>query len=83
VGFNISFYLLLDKIYQEIAMLGSCLQALQSIINSVWGLLALSHEMGLEVGQSLVGHSLNLCSIFIPVHLVGRTNFGLQILWVG
>ncbi|KRY63611.1 hypothetical protein T4D_14450 [Trichinella pseudospiralis] len=34
--------------------------------------------MGLKLGQSLVGHSLSLCSIFVPAHLVGRTNFGLK-----
>jgi hypothetical protein len=33
------------------------------------------------LGQSLVGHSLNLCSIFILVHLVGKTNFGSKICW--
>ena len=36
--------------------------------------LALSYEMGLKLDQSLTGHSLSLCSIFIPVHLVGRTH---------
>ena len=30
---------------------------------------------GSQVGQSLVGHSLSLCSIFVPALLVGRTNF--------
>ena len=39
--------------------------------------------MGLKLGQPLVGCSLSLCSIFIPVHLVGRINFGLKVLWVG
>ena len=40
--------------------------------------------MGLRLGQSLVGHSLSLCSLFVPVFLVGRrsTNFGLQFVWV-
>jgi hypothetical protein len=33
-------------------------------------------EIGcLKLGQSFVGYSLNLCSIFIPENLVGRTNF--------
>ena len=40
--------------------------------------------MGLKLDQTLVGHSLNLCSIFIPVHLVGRINFGLRFCeWFG
>lgn len=45
--------------------------------------LALSHSWGLRLGQSLVGHSLNFYSIFIPAHLVGRTHCGLNVLWVG
>lgn len=42
------------------------------------------HGMGLRLGQSLVGHSPSLCSLFVPVFLVGRrsTNFGLQFVWV-
>jgi hypothetical protein len=39
--------------------------------------------MGLKLWQSLVGGALNLCSIFIPVHLVSRTNFGLKVMWLG
>lgn len=35
------------------------------------------------MGQSLVGHSLNLCSIFISAHLVDRTNFRPKGLWEG
>jgi hypothetical protein len=43
--------------------------------------LTLSHDQtGLELGQSLVGCSLNLCSIFISAYLVGRTNIGLKVL---
>jgi hypothetical protein len=38
--------------------------------------------MGLKVGQSLVGHSLNFHSILIFAPSVGRTNFGLKALWV-
>ena len=37
---------------------------------------------GSQVGP-LVGHSLSLCSNFVPGLLVGRTNFGSQVLWVG
>ena len=33
--------------------------------------LALSREVDLKLGQSLVGHFLNLCSIFTLVHPVG------------
>jgi hypothetical protein len=40
------------------------------------------HEVGLKLGQSLVGHSLDLCSIFIPALLVARTNFWLEDLWM-
>ena len=36
---------------------------------------------GLKLDQSLVGHSLNLCFIFIPVHFVVRTNSGCKVLW--
>jgi hypothetical protein len=45
--------------------------------------LVLVHGMDLKLGQSLVGHSLNLCSILISVLLVGRTNLGMKVLWVG
>lgn len=31
--------------------------------------------------QSLLGLYLNLCSIFIPVCLVGRTDFGLKVVF--
>lgn len=30
------------------------------------------------MGQLLVGHSLSLYNIFVPVHLVSRTQFGLR-----
>jgi len=33
--------------------------------------------MGPNLSQSLVGYSFSLFPIFIPAHLVGRTNFGL------
>lgn len=63
-------------------MLGSCLQVSQNIICP--GLdFSLSHVMVLKLGHSLIGHSLNLCSIFIPAYLVGSTNFGLKVLWLG
>jgi hypothetical protein len=39
--------------------------------------------MGLNLGHSLVTHSLILCSIFIPEHLLGRKHFGLKVLRVG
>ena len=32
--------------------------------------------MGINLGQSLFGYSLHLCSIFVFVQLVGRTYFG-------
>lgn len=35
------------------------------------------------LGQSFVGHFLSLCSIFIFVHPVDRTNFELKVFWVG
>jgi hypothetical protein len=38
--------------------------------------------MGLNLGQSLVDHSPSLCSIFFLAHLVGRTHFGSNTLWV-
>jgi hypothetical protein len=34
------------------------------------------------LGQSLVGHFFNLCSILIPALLEGRTNLRFKILWV-
>jgi hypothetical protein len=37
--------------------------------------------MGLKLGQSLIGHSVSLCSIFVH-ELIGRTNFGSKVLWV-
>jgi hypothetical protein len=60
----------------ETVMLGSCLQAQQSITNSVRG--CLSHE-----GWVSSWGSFSLCSIFMPAYLVGRTNLGLKVLWVG
>ena len=39
-----------------------------------------SLEIGLNLGQSLVGCSLCLCSIFIPEHLVGKTHFMFTVL---
>ena len=42
------------------------------------------HPLLDETSQEiLVGHSCNLCSIFIPVHLIGKTNFGSKVVWVG
>ena len=34
---------------------------------------------GSKVGQSLLGYSLSLCSIFIPAYLVGRTRFEFKV----
>lgn len=65
--------LLLDEACQETVMLDFCLQLFQSIINSV--------RMGLKLEQSLIGCFLTLCSIFISVYLVGKTNFEVNILW--
>lgn len=48
----------------------------------VSGVGSLSHGMGLKISWSFVGQSLSLCSIFIPAHLVGRTNLLLKVLWV-
>lgn len=42
-----------------------------------------SCSMGLKLGQSLVGHSHNVCTTFTPAHLVGRTNCRLKVLWFG
>lgn len=41
---------------------------------------ALSHRVGLKLDQSLVGITLNLCSILICALLIRRTNFGSKIL---
>ena len=38
---------------------------------------------GLKISRLFVGHSLNFCSIFISAHLMGRTNCGSNVLWVG
>ena len=47
----------------------------------VW---ALSNDMGLKLGQSLFGQSLNFCSIFITAHLLGSGNYRLMVCgWVG
>ena len=41
------------------------------------------HGMSLKLGQSLVGHSLSLCSIFVSACLVGRAHIlGSKVLWV-
>ena len=61
MGLCICFHPLLDEASQETVMLGSCMQAQQSIADSVKE-LALSHGVGLKLGQTLVGPSL----IFTP-----------------
>jgi hypothetical protein len=38
--------------------------------------------MGLKLSQSLVSYSFRLCSIFVPVHLVYKTQFWLKVLWM-
>lgn len=43
----------------------------------------LAHRMVLKLDKSFPGHALNLCSIFVPALLVGGTNFGSQVSWVG
>jgi hypothetical protein len=76
VGLCICFHKQLDEASQETVMLGSCLQAQQSIICSVRDWLSYMGCM-----SSWVSHWLAIPSIFIPAHLVGRTNFGSQICW--
>lgn len=73
VGLSICFHLLMNETSQGSVMLGSHLQAEQSFINNLrdW----FSYRVCLKLGWSLVGPHLNLCSLFIPVHLVRRTNF--------
>ena len=39
--------------------------------------------MGLKLGESLVGYSFSLGSIFVHEYLVGKTHFGSKVLWVG
>jgi hypothetical protein len=39
-------------------------------------------RLGLKLGHSLIAPFLNFCSIFIPAHLIDRTNFGLKVLCV-
>jgi hypothetical protein len=41
--------------------------------------VTLSSGVGLKLGQSLVGHSPSLCSIFIQVHIIGRANIELKV----
>jgi len=60
-------------------MLGSCLEEQQRIINSVR--IGFRPWNGSQLGQSSVGHSLSLSSVFVMV-LVGRTHFGSKILSV-
>jgi hypothetical protein len=67
---------------QRTAMLGSCLQAQHSISNSVRVLMPV-HGMDSKSDQSLVGHSFNLCSIFVPAFLLDRSNFGSKMLKMG
>ena len=53
-----------------------CLSELASLWNlSKDNMFLKTHGMGLKLGQLLVGHSLGLCSIFVPSFLIDRTNF--------
>jgi hypothetical protein len=80
VSLYICYHQLLDKVSQKTVMLGLCLQALQSIINRIMGWLS---PMGwVSSWVSLVDRFLDLCSIFIPAHLVGKANFGSRVLWL-
>lgn len=45
--------------------------------------LIIARGMALNLDQSVVGHSLILCDIFVPAFPVGRINFGLKVVWVG
>jgi hypothetical protein len=38
--------------------------------------------MSLKLGQSWIDHSLSLCSIFAPAHLIGWTHLESKVLWV-
>lgn len=60
-------------------MVGSYLQ--HSRVSLIVSEVGSVHGMYLKLGQSLVDCSLSLCSIFIPVYLVHRTNFRLKDLW--
>ena len=52
-------------------------------VSLIVSVLVLAHEMALKLDQSVVGHSISLCYIFVSVLLVGRINFGLKVIWVG
>lgn len=39
--------------------------------------------MGLRLGQSLVGHSHNLCDNFTPAHLVCKRKCRSKVMWLG
>lgn len=39
--------------------------------------------MVLKLDKLFVVHSFNLCSMFVPALLIGWTNFGSQVSWVG
>ena len=42
----------------------------------------LAHGMGIKLGQLLVGHSLSLCSIFVPAFLLDRANFWSKVIFL-
>lgn len=71
----------LDEVSQKAVMLDPCFQAQKCIINSVKGCLS-PNVAGLELRQSLFGHSLYLCPNFITAFVVDRRVFVL-VLWVG
>ena len=75
----IYFHPVLVEVSQVTIVLDSCLEAEQGIFNSV---KLFSHGLYLKLGQSMFGHSLGLCSNFVPAHLMDRTNLGSKVLWV-
>jgi hypothetical protein len=82
MGLCIYFYWLLGRAFQGTSMLGIffCMHNRVSLI--VLGIGSYP-GMGLNMGQSLVGHSLSFCFIFVLEFLVSRKNCGWKVLWVG
>ena len=75
VGLCICHRLLLGEASQETVMLGSCLQAEQSIINSVRAWLSHMGWVSSWGSHWLADSSVCDSSLF-PKHLVGKTTFG-------
>jgi hypothetical protein len=59
-------------------MIGSCMQAEQSIVNSAE--LYFSHRMCFKLRHALVDCAQSL--LFIPTHDIGKIKFGLKVLRV-